>query len=71
MIQLIYTIRPENKEKEIRWLHDQKIYPGIQNDFDWRENKPVVKIAVIVVPETATLIKLRHKLDIQDTWTRK
>jgi len=71
MIQMIYTINPEDKDAEIKWLRDQRVYPGVQDGYDWVNARAVVKIAVIVAPDIATWIKLRHNLDHQGNWTRK
>ncbi len=65
MITIIYQIAPEQKDSEIAWLKEQKIFPAVTNYYDWRENKAAIKIGVIVAPDAALAIKLRHKLDLQ------
>jgi hypothetical protein len=71
MIQVIYTIPPDRKEEEVEWLRSQKIYPGVEDQYDWMNCRPVTKIAVIVTPDVAMWIKLRNNLDYQEHWTRK
>ena len=71
MIQMIYTIRPDQKEEEVKWLRSQMIFPGVETQYDWEKGLEVTKIAVIVSPDVAMWIKLRHNLDQQEYWTRK
>ena len=71
MIQMIYTIPPDQKETEVKWLREQRVYPGVENQYDWVNAREVTKIAVIVTPDMAMWIKLRHNLDHQGNWTRK
>jgi hypothetical protein len=71
MIQMIYTIRLDQKEEEVKWLRSQMIFPGVEDHYDWENGREVTKIAVIVPPDTAMWIKLRHTLDQQEYWTRK
>ena len=65
MITLIYTIDPDKRTEEMDWLNDQKVFPAMEDAWDWRVNKPIIKVGVIVGPETALTIKLRHKLEMQ------
>lgn len=65
MITIIYHVPVEKKDDELEWLRDQKIFPGIQDTWDWDTRLPVVQFACIVSPAAAMTIKLRHKLDIQ------
>jgi len=71
MIKIIYTVKPKDKDAEIEWLHDQKIFPAIQDTWDWITNAAVVQFGMIVSPEAALSIKLRHKLDIQSDWKQR
>ena len=68
MITLIYHIPYTQKYIELEWLHEQHIYPGIREGWD---NGPTVVFACIVSPETALVIKLRHKLDLQDNYEKR
>lgn len=71
MIKMIYTINPSEKAAELSWLRSQKIFPACENFFNWSTGKPVIKIGVIVGPEAALAIKLRHKLDTQDEYRQR
>ena len=65
MITIIYHTEPEEKAKELDWLHEQKIFPACQDRYDWVTQKTIVMFGVIVSPEQALSVKLRHKLDLQ------
>ena len=71
MIQITYSVSLEQKDAELKWLRDQKIFPGYEEWWDWRRSVYVMKFGVIVSPEQALAIKLRHNLDTQETWVRK
>lgn len=65
MIKIIYLIKAEEKDTELQWLRLQKVYPSCANFIDRIKNIPMVAIGVIVGPEAALSIKLRHKLEMQ------
>lgn len=65
MITLIYHTLPEKKQEELQWLHEQKIYPAVEDYHDWIKNITFIRFGVIVSPEQALNIKLRHNLDQQ------
>lgn len=65
MITLIYTVDVEKRSEELEWLRDIKVFPAMEDAWDWKANKPVIKVGVIVSPEAALTIKLRHKLEMQ------
>ncbi len=65
MITIVYTIRPEERTDEIEWLREQKIFPAIEESWDWKTMKPLLKVGVIVSSAAALSIKLRHKLELQ------
>lgn len=71
MIKLIYSINPEEKFNELEWLHNQKIYPSFSDSYDWILCKVITKIGVITDLETATSIKLRHKVDFQQNYCQR
>ncbi len=71
MITLIYTIDPDKRAEEMDWLNDQKVFPAIEEAWDWRANKPILKVGVIVSPETALSVKLRHKLEVQQEYRQR
>lgn len=70
MITLTYRIPTDKKAEELDWLRSQKIFPGCEDYCDWVTQKMVVRVGVIVNPEQATAIKLRHKLDSQETYRK-
>lgn len=71
MITLIYNVTPEQKDDEIRWLKEQKIYPASKEIWDWDKGAFMISLGMIVSPETAVFIKLRHKIDTQGEYRRK
>lgn len=71
MKTLIYVIKPEDKEAELEWLHDQKIYPAIEEAWDWTKNLPILKVGMIVSPETASLVVLRHNTQFQQDYKQR
>jgi len=71
MITIIYAVAPEERAAEVEWLKEQKIFPAITDGYDWKQNKPVVKFGVIVAPDAALAIKLRHKLDLQRDYKQR
>ena len=71
MIKMLYYVLPAEKETELQWLHDQKVYPACQDMFDWVKGVPMVGFGVIVGPETALAIKLRHKLQAQAEYKQR
>lgn len=68
MITLIYHTTPEQKESELEWLRSQKIFPAVEDYFDWIKEKTFIRYGVIVSPEQALTIKLRHNLDQQQDY---
>lgn len=72
MLKLVYKIKPEEKAAELEWLREQKIYPSVQNSWDFAPGgdlKPCVLIGAIVSSESALTIKLRHPLKFQDHYS--
>lgn len=65
MISLIYHIPPDKKDDELQWLREQKIFPAVEDYFDWIKERSFTRFGVIVSPEQALAIKLRHNLDRQ------
>jgi hypothetical protein len=62
MVSLIYRTLPEQKQEELQWLHEQKIFPAVEDYYDWIKEKTFSRFGVIVSPEQALTIKLRHNL---------
>lgn len=71
MIKMFYHVSLEERATELKWLHEQKVYPACQEIMDWKTGKSVVGIGMIVNPETALAIKLRHKLDLQTEYRQR
>jgi hypothetical protein len=71
MIKVIYTVDYTKKQEEIDWLKLQKIYPATEDRYDWATQKALVMFGVIVSPEAAMGIKLRHKLDMHTEYRQK
>ena len=71
MIKLIYHINKEDQAAELEWLREQKIFPGYEEHYDWLTKHTVIRFGVIVSPEQALSVKLRHKLDMQQEYRQK
>lgn len=71
MITIIYHVPRSEKETELEWLREQKIFPGVRDYWDWRTNQETAEFACIVSPAAALTIKLRHKLDRQDDYKQR
>lgn len=71
MITMTYTVENDDRAKELDWLHTQKIYPSVIEYFDYRQGKLLTKIGVIVNPEAALIIKMRHNLDTQTEYRQR
>ena len=68
MNKLTYCVEQEDREREIEWLRDQRIYPVMQNIYDWEKNKSMIRIGVIVNNEMTVFIKLRHQVELQTNY---
>ncbi len=71
MITLIYTVKLDAVDAEKEWLNDMKVYPSIQLAFDTSINQWVRRFGMIVSPDTATVIKLRHPLQLQKEYRQR
>lgn len=71
MIKIIYHVPISQKQDELEWLQEQKIFPAVQEGWDWKNHRPTAQFACIVSPQMALTLKLRHKLDIQDNYNKK
>lgn len=65
MHKIVYKIDSSEEDAELEWLYEQKIFPAVQKYYDWRLQKPMTLIGIIVGNEAALSVKLRHKLDTQ------
>jgi hypothetical protein len=71
MITLVYTVDPKDAPAEKAWLNEMKVYPSYQDYFDWIGNKQYVRFCVIVPPDTALAVKLRHPLQLQKDYFQR
>ena len=71
MIRIIYFIDAEDQKDEIEWLKSIRVYPAVEKSYDWDKHKYHVKIGMIVSPDVALLIKLRHPLKLQEHYTQR
>lgn len=71
MITLVYYVSPAEKNAELEWLRDQKIFPAVADHWVWETGAQLVKFGVIVGPDAALAIKLRHKLEVQANYKQR
>jgi len=71
MITIVYHTKLEDKADELEWLRNQKIFPAVLDSYDWVTQKTVAKFGLIVSPEQAMTVKLRHKLDVQVAYKQR
>jgi len=71
MISLVYDVSLENTDAEKEWLKELKIYPSTVHVWDAGLGKVVTKFGVIVSPDAAVFIKLRHPLQLQQHWKQR
>lgn len=71
MITIVYKIDPADRESERDWLREQKVYPTFTDRWDWNTGKAYTWVGVIVSPDAALSIKLRHKLDLQKEYRQR
>lgn len=72
MITLIYMVEPEKELAEREWLKGLRIYPSSQKYYDpAHDYKLMTRFAVIVSPDAAVTIKLRHPLQFQGEYKRR
>ncbi len=71
MIKIMYVIKPEDAPAEKEWLYNMKIYPACRNYVDWVTGKSIVQFCMIVGPDAALSIKLRHPLQMQETYKQR
>ena len=71
MITLVYYVSPAEKNAELEWLRDQKVFPAVADHWDWKTGAQLIKFGVIVGPESALAIKLRHKLEMQADYRQR
>lgn len=71
MIKLIYVIEIYEREAETTWLYEQKIYPTIVESYNWDKQRMLLKVGMIVSPDSALAVKLRHPLQFQSEYKQR
>ena len=72
MIKLIYKVEAKDKDFELGWLKDQRIYPAVQDWYDWlKDGKHYVQFGMIVNEQQALAVKLRHPLQFQADYKQR
>ena len=67
----MYLIEPKDANAEKVWLHTMQVYPAIQDYYDWKQDKMYIRIGIIVAPDTALAVKLRHPLQFQAEYRQR
>jgi len=60
MIQVIYQVAKEQKDEELSWLRDQRIFPSTKDIFSFSRGSEVSFFGMYLTKEQASLVKLRH-----------
>lgn len=71
MITLIYAVQEAQADNEKLWLKAMQVYPSWKKVYDWNTQKAMVRFGVIVSPEVATSIRLRHGNVFQQHYTQR
>lgn len=71
MISLVYLVDPTEAEAEKRWLNNMQVFPACSDYVDWSKNKIYTRFGVIVPPDAALTIKLRHSILLQQEYRRR
>jgi hypothetical protein len=68
MYKIAYYVEPEEQDREMEWLRDQKIFPTTKNVYNWKKDRWVLVFGMIVGEEALTLFKLKHELVLQEKY---
>jgi hypothetical protein len=71
MITLVYFTPVAERDSELDWLREQKIFPACEPYWDWDTGVQMFKFGAIVSPEAALAIKLRHQLQFQKDYKQR
>lgn len=71
MIALMYMVEPKDAPTEKEWLRTLKVYPTSEMYSNWIDNKLYVRFGMIVSPDVALMIKLRHPLQLQTQYKQR
>jgi hypothetical protein len=70
MHRITYLIPVADKDAELEWLREVKVFPAVQRYWDFDNDKEVYLIGAIVDDETVISIKLKRKLRSQDRYLK-
>lgn len=59
MYRLTYFVDKDQADNELEWLRDQKIFPSLQDAWDWKRECAMTRFGVIVDEGALLTIKLR------------
>lgn len=59
MFKVTYLVYKDVFNDEIEWLNEQKIFPALQDAWDWKKELPMVRIGVIIDEGALLSLKLR------------
>lgn len=64
----MYLVDPKDAAAEKEWLRELKVYPSEEAYYDFIHLVQYARFGMIVTPEAASLIKMRHPLQFQMTY---
>jgi len=59
MFKVTYLVYKDVFDDEIEWLNEQKIFPALQDTWDWKKELPMVRIGAIIDEGALLSLKLR------------
>jgi hypothetical protein len=65
MIEMIYSVKEENKQSEKDWLKTLGVFPSVHVDTIG------TRFGVIVNPEVAVLLSLRHTIELKHKYFQR
>lgn len=72
MFKITYLVYKDEADDEIEWLKDQKIFPALQDAWDWKKELPMVRIGVIVDEGALLTLKLRtSRIEHQEKYRQR
>lgn len=71
MIKIVYYVPAAKETEEDKWLSELKVYPAKWNFRDLRTDENMIGFGVIVGPDSALMIKLRHTLQLQTDYRQR
>lgn len=72
MYRITYLVDKTQSDDEIEWLKEQKIFPALQDAWDWKREVPMVRIGAIIDEGALLTIKLRtNRFEHQEKYRQK